>query len=262
MPQLKVAIHLPSLRQPFKQALLTAAQLGASAVEIDARNDVRPGDFSGTGVRQLRKMLDDLNLRVAAVSFITRRGYTDEQDLSRRVEATKEAMKFAYDLGASVVVNYIGQIPRSTAEAPDPRWDILVEVLRELGAHGHRVGAWLAARTGGESADDLARLVRALPDGSLGIDLDPGGLLMNGFSPTDVIAQLGSSIIHVHARDGVRDLGRGRGAEVPLGRGEAEFPVLAAMLEQQRYRGYYTLQRQGDNAVAEIGQGVRYLKSL
>ncbi len=262
MPELKVAIHLPSLRQPFKQALLTAARLGASAVEIDARNDLRPADFSGTALRQLRKMLDDLDLRVAAVSFITRRGYGDEQDLARRVEATKEAMKFAYDLRASVVVNYIGPIPTSTADAPDPRWDILVEVLRDLGAHGQRVGATFAARTGGESAADLARLVRALPDGSLGIDLDPGGLLMNGFSPTEVVEQLGGSIVHVHARDGVRDLGRGRGAEVPLGRGEADFPVLAAMLEQQRYRGYYTLQREGENAVVEIGQGVRYLRSL
>jgi sugar phosphate isomerase/epimerase len=262
MPELKVAIHLPSLRQPLKQALLTAARLGASAVEIDARNDVRPVDFTGTALRQLRKMLADLNLRVAALSFLTRRGYADEQDISRRVDATKEAMKFAHALGASVVVNYIGQIPASTPDAPNPRWDILVEVLRDLGAHGQRVGAWLAARTGGESADDLARLVRALPDGSLGIDLDPGGLLINGFSPADVIEQVGKSIVHVHARDGVRDLGRGRGEEVLLGRGEAEFPVLAAMLEQQGYRGYYTLQRDGDDAAVEIGQGVRYLKSL
>jgi sugar phosphate isomerase/epimerase len=259
MPELKVAIHLPSLRQPLKQALLTAARLGATAVEIDARNEVRPSEFTGTGLRHLRKMLEELNLRVAAVSFITRRGYTDEQELSRRVDATKGAMQFAYDLGASVVVNYIGQVP---ADAADPRWGRLVEVLRDLGAHGHRVGAALAARTGGESADDLARLMRALPDGSLGIDLDPGGLLINSFSPADVIQQLGGSIVHVHARDGVRDLGRGRGMEVPLGRGEAEFPVLAAMLEQQNYRGYYTLERAGDNATVEIGQGVRYLKSL
>ena len=254
---LKVAIHLPSLRQPLKQALLTAARLGASAVEIDARNDLQPSEFSRTGLRQLRKMLDDLSLRVAAVSFITHRGYTEQQNQSRRIEATKEAMKFAYDLGSSVVVNYVGQIPASTADSPDPRWEMLVDVLRDLGAHGQRVGARLAARTGGENADDLTRLVRALPDGSLGIDLDPGGLVINGFSPMDVIQQVGSSIVHVHARDGVR----GRGAQVPLGRGEADFPVLADMLEQQKYRGYYTLQWDGDNAAAEISEGVQYLKT-
>ena len=259
MPALKVAIHLPSLRQPFKQALLTAARLGASGVEIDARGELRPSEFSTTGLRQLRKMLDDLNLRVAAVSFITRRGYDTQEDLSRRVDATKQAMKFAYDLGSSVVINYIGAIPADTADA---RWTTLVEVLRDLGVHGQRVGATLAARTGGESAADLTRLVKALPEGFLGIDLDPGGLLINGFSATEVVQQLGSSVIHVHARDGVRDLGRGRGTEVPLGRGEAEFPVLAAMLDQHNYRGYYTLQREGENAAVEIEQGVRYLKSL
>jgi KUP system potassium uptake protein len=31
---------------------------------------------------------------IGLVGFLTRRGYTEEQDLTRRVEATKEAMKF------------------------------------------------------------------------------------------------------------------------------------------------------------------------
>jgi L-ribulose-5-phosphate 3-epimerase len=69
-------------------------------------------------------------------------------------------------------------------------------------------------------------------------------------------------VLHVHARDGVRDVGRGRGVEVPLGRGEAEFPTLAALLERHGYRGYYTLERSGENAVMEIEQGVKYLQSL
>jgi sugar phosphate isomerase/epimerase len=259
MPQLNVGIHLPSLRQPFKKAMRTAASLGAAGVEIDARTDVRPAEFSATGLRQLRRLLADLNLRVSAVTFITRRGYDVEEDLARRVDATKAAMKLAYDLRAKAVVNYIGRIPSDMASR---EWNTLVQALADLGAYGQHVGAFVAARTGGESAEDLQRLLAALPEGYLGLDLDPRGMIINGFSPLGVVEKLGRHVLHVHARDGVRDLGRGRGAEVPLGRGEAEFPALTALLDQQGYRGWYTLERSGENAALEIGQGVRYLKSL
>ena len=73
MHQLKIGIQLKSLRQPFKKALHTAARLGARAVEIDARDELRPQELSQTGLRQLRNMLEDLNLTVSAVGFPTRR---------------------------------------------------------------------------------------------------------------------------------------------------------------------------------------------
>src|SRR5688572_15965263 len=109
MLQIKVAVELASLKQPFAQALHTAARLGVEAVEIDGRNEVAVADLSRTGVRQVRKMLEDLNLRVAALSYRTRRGYADINELDRRIDATKKAMKLAYELGTNVVVNHIGR---------------------------------------------------------------------------------------------------------------------------------------------------------
>ena len=51
--------------------------------------------LSPTGLRQFHKLLDDLNLRVSAVAFPTRRGYDEPDDLERRVLATQAAMRFA-----------------------------------------------------------------------------------------------------------------------------------------------------------------------
>ncbi len=87
---------------------------------------------------------------------------------------------------------------------------------------------WLAAQTGAEDGRDLARLLAALPEGAVGVDLDPGALVVNGFSPLEAVEALGPRILHVHARDGVRDLARKRGLEVPLGRGSVDFPALLA----------------------------------
>jgi sugar phosphate isomerase/epimerase len=260
VPVLPIALQLAGLRMPLKQGLHTAARLGASGVEIDARGEINPKDLSATGLRHLRKMLEDLNLRVSAVSFATRRGYNVMEDLDRRVEATKQAMQFAFKLGASVVTNSVGQIP---ADHRGGQWETLIAVLTEIGRFGERAGARLAARTGGESADTLASLIAALPEGALTVDFDPGGLVVNGFSPADAMPVLGRHVACFHARDAVRDLARGRGLEVTLGRGSVDFTALLGALEEHGYRGYITIERTtADDPAREYADAVEYIKRL
>ena len=260
MHAIQVGIQLASLRLPFKKAMHTAARLGADAVEVDVRHHLNPAELGRTGIRQLRKWLEDLNLRVCAVGFRTRRGYDVLADLDARVEATKRAMRLAYELGATIVINQIGKVP------PDPEsteWQLMVEVLADLGKYGERNGALLAAETGTEAGEDLARLLTALPTECLLVNLDPGNLIINGFSPLEAVAALGPQIIHVHAKDGVRDLAQGRGLEVPLGRGTADWPALIGALEDYQYRGYFTIEREKtDDPISEISQAVQFLRNM
>jgi sugar phosphate isomerase/epimerase len=248
------------LRVPFKRGLRLANQLGVDAVEIDARGELKPQDLSETGLRELRKMLEDLDLRVSGIGFQTRRGYDAAEDLDRRVAATKATLKFAHALRAPVVINQIGRVPE---ESSGPEWNMLVDALRDVGTYGQQVGATLAARTGSESGADLARLIAALPAGSLVAQLDPGNLIINGFSAQDAVTALGSHISHVYAKDGVRDLARGRGIEVPLGRGVANLPELLGSLDQYGFAGYVTIARENaDDPLFEVGEAVKYLRSL
>jgi sugar phosphate isomerase/epimerase len=258
--QIRVGIQTASLRLPFKQALHTAAQLGAESVEIDARHELRPQEMTRTAVRHLRKMLDDLRLRVAAVGFRTRRGYDTPDELDRRVEATKQAMSLAWDLGATVVVNRVGRVP----ENPESdSWELLVQVLTDLGRHSQRVGATLAAETGGESPERLLSLIKALPEASLAVDLNPGNLVINGHSASEAASLLGPHVLHVHAQDGTRDVAQRRGLETPLGRGSVDWPAVFGGLEEHDYRGYFTITRhEPADAVREIGQAVKFLRSF
>jgi sugar phosphate isomerase/epimerase len=234
--------------------------LGAEAVEIDARHELKAADLSHTGVRQVRKMLDDLNLRVSCVSFRTRRGYHVADDLERRLEATRQAMKLAYDLGTNIVVNHIGRVPSDDDAAAS---ETLVQALLDLGRYGQKVGAFLAAETGTDSGEALAGLLARVPSGSVGVDLNPARLVIHGHSPAEAVRALGPLVMHVHATDATRDLAAGRGVEVPLGRGSAEFPELLALLEEHQYRGYLTIERHGsDDPVGEIGQAVEFLRNL
>lgn len=260
VPQVRLGIQLASLRLPVKQALPQAAALGAEAVEIDARHELRPRDLSESGLRHFRKLLEDYRLRVSAITFQTQRGYDVTDQLDQRVAATQEALEFAHRLGARVVVNSVGN---SAAAADSPERARLVSTLADLGQFGQRVGAMLAARTGAESGADLAGLIDALPDGSLGVDLDPGALLVNGFSVPEALTALRSHILHVHATDGVNDGVRRRGRGRQLGQGEADYPQILATLGEAGYRGFFTIEcAEAREPVAEIAEAVRYLRSL
>jgi len=260
VPILKIGIQTRSLRQPLRQALQTASRLGADGVEIDARSELPPGELSQTGLRQFRKLLSDLSLSVSAVSFITRRGYDNLDDLERRILATQSAMKFAQALGAGVVINRVGRVPE---DEDDARFAALVDVLNGLGAYGDRVGARLALQTGSESIAQLARLLAALPDQIVGVDLHPCGLIHHGHDPAEAVAALGRHIFYVHACDAVRDLARGQVIDVELGRGTADLPALLGQLEEFNYRGWVTIERQNAaDPVAEMANAVAFLRSL
>ncbi len=259
MAELKLAVRLDAMRMPLRQALQQAAELRATAVELDARNQIHPSQLSDTGLRQLRKILEDMNLRVAALRFPTRRGYDNAADLDRRVEATKEAMLLAYKLGAPVVINSIGTV--LDTDQDDPRMDLLHSVLDDLGRYGAKVGAFLAAETGNEPGETLAKALDRADDAFVAVALNPGQLIINRHSVFDAISALRERIQIVCAMDGVVDLAAGRGLSVPLGQGTADFPELIGRLEEFQYRGYYTVGR-AESSVGELSRGLEYLRQL
>lgn len=260
MSELKIGIQLSSLGLPLKKALQTAARLGANGIEIDARIDLRPKELSDTGRRQLKKMMDDLNLRVASVKFQTRRGYDVEEDLERRIDATKEAMRFAHSLGANTVVNQIGLVPEKTEH---PAYSQLTMCLTDLARYGQHVGAMLAAETGSEPGELLAKLIESLPEKAIGITFNPGNLVINTFSVEDALKACAPYTLLVHVCDAVRDLARGRGVDVPLGRGSVDLPQLFATLNEQPYNGWFIVQRDNcDDPISEIGSAVSFLKEV
>jgi sugar phosphate isomerase/epimerase len=168
-------------------------------------------------------------------------------------------MKLAYELGARVVVNSAGQID----EAPDaPSREVLRNVLSDLGRFSQHVGAFLALETGAESLTTLGTLIDSLPQGSVGVTLNPGNLIVQGFGLADLSA-VAQHVMLVHAKDGVPDRARGRGTQVPLGRGLAEFPQIIATLEEHRFQGDYVIERDvASDPIAEFRTAIDFLRHL
>ncbi|MCC9644971.1 sugar phosphate isomerase/epimerase [Rhodopirellula sp. JC740] len=305
----------------LRKALTMAAAMGVRSVELCGRTHVPVSELSDTGVRTLRKILDDLNLRLTSIRFQTRMGYDVTENLDERVDATKKALKTAYRLGAPLIINQIGTVPpapksdakddrsRASSLLLDPsasgsgkfmedipadlaaeladsiansrigksiaggsakgsdnaRWHTLKEVMDDLGRYGAKVGCFLAAETGTESGQDLAALLDSLPDTFVPVALNPGQLIVNRFDVHEAIDALNSRISIVHAVDGVVDLAAGRGVNVPLGEGTADFPSLLGHLEDIPFRGPIVVGRndmRADSAVQELRQGLEYLRNL
>ncbi|MEN0111408.1 MAG: TIM barrel protein [Planctomycetota bacterium] len=258
-----IGVATRPFRLPLRAALAAAAEAGAEFVEIDARNELRIADFTGTALRQFRKVLEDLRLRVASIAFPTRRGYDDPDDLERRVMATREAMTFAYGVGARVVVGRPGELAEPTTDEAAPVNATMRDALDLLAVHGEHCGARFAIATGASPTAQRG-LLDALPDGGVGVALQPALLIGEGHGAEQAAAELGPDVACVYAADAVRDSSSaGRATEVELGRGEADLPAVLARLEEHAYLGPI-IARCGAAADprGELANAVAYLRTL
>jgi sugar phosphate isomerase/epimerase len=257
--KLRKAVRLESFGLPFRQALEAAARIGAEGVEINARTEVRPADMTRTAVRQIRKLLEDYRLRIACVHLPTRRGYNIDDDLDRRLDATRAAMSMASELGCNVVSNQIGRIPDSDRT----EYTTMVQALEDLGRHGQRVGTFFAARTGDNPGKELAEFLKGLGSGTLWVDFDPAELMLGSQAVVDSMKSLGEYVVHFRARDAVRDLSRGENVLVQLGRGSVDMATLLATLEVHQYTGFVTVQRAaGPGNERVLAEELEYLENV
>jgi sugar phosphate isomerase/epimerase len=258
MPLLRIAVATRGFDQPLRSALLTASRTGATGVQFDARNEVRPADLSATGRRELLHRLEELKLRPASFSFPLRRPLAEAAGLDERVAAIKAALQFAWDMNAPVLCVRPGRVPDDPASA-DGR--LLVDVLNDLARHGNRVGATLCLTPSREPADALARVLDSVSEGPIGVDFDPAAFVMAGADPAEAYRRLHSRIGHVTVRDGIRDMDGG--TEVPVGRGEVVWDELLAAIDESEFTGWQTVVRtSGDDRIGDITRAVQYLHNI
>ncbi|MCC6492240.1 MAG: sugar phosphate isomerase/epimerase [Pirellulales bacterium] len=228
-------------------------------MQIDLRQELPAADLSSTALRHIRKLLEDLNLRVGSTAFPTRRGYAEADDLERRLEATINSMHAASRLQSRVLLIALGSLPLPD----DPHRATLVEALLALASQGNRLGVQLALQAPAVRPADVNALLNELPEGLIGVDLSPADLILHSQSPAAYAADVGPRVLHVFANDAVRGLGGPGGGDVVLGRGSANLPELLSVLEEREYRGWITIERRASREpVEDASNAVQFLRSL
>lgn len=257
MLPLRLAVSTECFGTPLKRSVIIAAQAGATGVQFDARNELRPSEFSASGRRDLLRQLGDMSLKVSALTFPTRGSYYDQENLEARLAGTRAAMEFAMQLKAGLFVLRLGRIP--SEEQAGVR-KILHDVVTDLARFGNRLGVTLAVTPAHDDPEHLRDFLAEIDSGPIGVNFDAAGILMSGHDPATALRTLRQQIVHVRVRDAVRDMD-GSGQEVPLGRGEVEWETMLAILDEVDYHNWLTVDRtQGEDRAGDVTRALAWLR--
>ena len=176
MSIVKIGIQTRSLRQPLRQALETASRLGADGVEIDARTELPPAELSQTGIRQFRKLLDDLNLRLRRVVH----------DTARLRQSGRLGPPHPGHAGGDEIRQRSGPTSSSIALAACRTMKTNLGLRACGSAHrARRVRRPRGSAVGGANGDGKRPAAGAAARGAaarnVGVDLQPSGLIQHGY---------------------------------------------------------------------------------
>ncbi|MBI3666331.1 MAG: sugar phosphate isomerase/epimerase [Acidobacteria bacterium] len=260
MGRFPLALITDEFCQDFERAAAIAVELGFAGLEVRTAWDKNIADMSDDETARLRRAADQAGLRILSIASPVFKcthpegGAIDhrfEQDAFHSAHAfadqariLERSLEVAAALGAGLVRVFsfwrsvepqrlFGRIVESLARAVD-----------RAAGYGLRIGLENEHACNIATAEEAAPLLRALNEPGLGLVWDPGNAYMAGESPFPHGYSLlsASRIIHVHAKDGLRDPAGDRVTWGPLGEGDIDWRGQIQALARDGYRGAISLE--------------------
>ena len=188
-------------------------------------------------------------------------GFVAPEHRERRLELAKKFADKVKEIGLTNIVSHVGFIPD---DPNDPVYIGFIEVMKEYVAYCAERTIEFRFETGQELPSTLKRTIHDIGLDNLAINLDPGNLILYGKAYSlDAVEIFGEYIKALHAKDGLwpnRD--EPLGIEVPLGEGEANFPLLIPRLKEKGFKGPITIEREikGPKQKEDILKAVKFLE--
>ena len=280
MYEFPIGVMIDSFRMPFPLALDAAVKSGASGFQMYAtEGEHSPEAMTREMRRELLAQIRDKGLFISAICGDLGRGFGNRDLNPALIEKSKRILDLAVDLGTDIVTTHIGVVP---ADKSHDRYKIMAEACYELSRYADSMGAHFAIETGPEPSSVLKEFLDQLGSTGVAVNLDPANLVMvTGDDPVKAVYNLKDYIVHTHAKDGKMlaecnpEWIYGVSAkpesvtessffeEVPLGKGEVDFPAYLKALEDIGYTGYLTIEREvGENPAGDIEDAVKFLKKI
>jgi sugar phosphate isomerase/epimerase len=190
-------------------------------------------------------------------------GLVPPETRGARAAHIKKASDFAKHCGIAAVQTHCGFIPENPN---DPLYKETVTAIREVAQYCKRNGQNFRYETGQETPITLVRAIQDVGLDNQGVNFDLANLILYGkANPVDAIELLGPYVQGIHAKDGLwptntKDLGQ----EVPIGKGKVDFPRIIRRLQELKYRGAVTIEREisGPQQVEDVQAAKAYLEKL
>jgi inosose dehydratase len=191
---------------------------------------------------EFRDRMERLGVRLAALYSTTDLERLPERSVN--LEKNLRAARFCREMGAEVLV--IGGTEAESRSDEDFRH--FAAVANELGrltyeTHGVRCGYHPHLGSLVQNREEIGRIMELTDPEYLFLAPDTGHLLAGGGDPVEVCRTYGERIIHTHLKDFKPAASPGRrGAFVPLGWGEVDFPGLVRVLDEKGFSGWHTVE--------------------
>ena len=190
-------------------------------------------------------------------------GLVPRQTRPARIARAKEVSDFARKAGIPAIQGHCGFIPENPN---DPLYTETVEAIRAAAQHAKDNGQQFRCETGQETPITLVRAIRDVGLDNVGVNFDVANLILYGkANPVDAVDTLAPYIQGVHAKDGLYPTDPKKlGAEVAIGQGKVDFPVLVEKLKKIGYRNPLTIEREirGERQRADILAAKAFLEKL
>lgn len=277
---MKIAI-IPTTggEDPFR-GMEIAVKLGVEGVHIPASGGkLNLSEKTHNERMEIKERIKTYGLEVSAlIGWGGNVDLGEEENLEKNIKWGMRINEAAVDVANGVWMAHVGIMPEDDS---NPKWARFVSSLKELAQHGEEIGATLALETGPEPPVIVRKMVETINSPALKVNFDPANLLiwppiiakrhgvqfdyktaMKKFDPVEGLRVLIPYVVHAHAKDSTLSPD-GKAAEVPLGTGMTNWPVLHEIFKENNYHGYYAIEREvGENAMADVKKAVEFLRNL
>lgn len=256
----RLGVVLDSFRQPVKEAMQSAADLGFRKLEMSAAcGPIDPEELTATGRRHLLHYVGGLGLQLSALGGDLGGGrFADSSKVEQCLEKTLSIVELAADLHVPVVTTHLGRVGEDALAR-----GYLREAVERLAETSDRMGTFIAFETAGADPGVFAALLRQINAPTLGVCYDPASLIIEGHEPVAGVEPLANAILIARARDALAGTPQRPGSETPLGSGQLDLAEYLAALDQAGYRGVpFISRKEARRPHEEIADAKRRLEEV
>ena len=255
-----------NIRESFEEV----AKLGVQACQISCTAEFMIDKLKP---KEIRKASEDFGIEITSFFLVfegqiynrteegvSTVGFIPEEFRVKRLELAEKFSDLVREIGVRSITSHVGAVPN---DPKSPLYLEFVPVMKKFVEYCQRNSQIFCFETGQELPSTLKRLIIDIGDNAY-VNLDPANLILYGMAhPLDAVEILGEYVRGMHAKDALwpnRD--EELGIEVPVGKGEVDFPLLISRLKEKGFKGPITIEREisGEQQKKDILEAKKFLE--
>lgn len=258
-----------SITENIKEGFEEVAKLGMQTCQISCTAEFMIDKLKP---KDIRKTSEEFGIEITSfflifegqiynrIEGISTVGFIPEERRTKRLKLAEKFSDMICEIGVKSITSHVGAIPN---DPKSPLYLEFVPSMKKFVEHCQKNGQIFCFETGQELPSTLKRLIVDIGDNAY-VNLDPANLILYGMAhPLDAVEIFGEYVRGMHAKDALwpnRD--EGLGIEVPVGKGEVDFPLLISRLKEKGFKGPITIEREisGEQQKKDILEAKKFLQ--